>query len=142
MASESLFDKAAKLVVESQIGSFSLIQRRLRISYDRAKDLMDKLEEAGIVGPLPPGKLRAVLIKTAEELQSLKSKRFLVRKPIPQDVMDAVWNRDMGKCVICGSQEKLEFDHIIPFSKGGSNTYRNIQILCEKCNIEKSNNIG
>ncbi|MEI6823714.1 MAG: HNH endonuclease [Bacteroidota bacterium] len=56
--------------------------------------------------------------------------------------MDKVWNRDGGKCVKCGSQENLEFDHIIPFSKGGSSTYRNIQILCKKCNIEKSNKIG
>lgn len=53
-----------------------------------------------------------------------------------------VWNRDGGKCVKCGSPEKLEFDHIIPFSKGGSNGYRNIQLLCENCNRAKSNNIG
>jgi ribosomal protein S25 len=64
------------------------------------------------------------------------------RETITQDVMDKVWNRDGGKCVICGSQEKLEFDHIIPFSKGGANTYRNIQLLCESCNRKKSDKIG
>jgi 5-methylcytosine-specific restriction endonuclease McrA len=64
------------------------------------------------------------------------------RERIPQDVMDSVWNRDSGKCVKCGGQESLEFDHIIPFSKGGANTYRNLQILCKKCNLEKSNKIG
>ena len=63
-------------------------------------------------------------------------------RKISQTVKDKVWNRDQGKCVECGSNEKLEFDHIIPFSKGGANTYRNIQLLCEKCNREKSNNIG
>ena len=61
---------------------------------------------------------------------------------ITQAVMDKVWNRDGGKCVECGSNEKLEFDHIIPFSKGGANTYRNIQLLCEKCNRSKSDKIG
>lgn len=61
---------------------------------------------------------------------------------ISQEVKDLVWNRDKGVCTNCGSNEKLEFDHIIPFSKGGSNTYRNIQLLCEKCNREKSNSIG
>ena len=61
---------------------------------------------------------------------------------ISQEVRDKVWNRDGGKCVDCGSNENLEFDHIIPHSKGGANTYRNIQLLCEKCNRSKSDNIG
>lgn len=61
---------------------------------------------------------------------------------ISTEVQDAVWNRDGGKCVSCGSKENLEFDHIIPFSKGGSNTKRNIQLLCESCNRSKSDNIG
>lgn len=61
---------------------------------------------------------------------------------ISQSVKDKVWNRDGGKCVQCGSNQKLEFDHIIPHSKGGANTYRNIQLLCESCNREKSAKIG
>ena len=61
---------------------------------------------------------------------------------ITQDVMDRVWRRDEGKCVECGSNENLEFDHIIPFSKGGANTYRNIQLLCEPCNRKKLDKIG
>ncbi len=64
------------------------------------------------------------------------------REPIPQDIMDKVWNRDGGKCVKCGSKENLEFDHIIPFSKGGATTYRNLQLLCKKCNLKKLDNIG
>ena len=63
-------------------------------------------------------------------------------RTISQEVKDRVWNRDGGKCVECGSNENLEFDHIIPFSKGGANTYRNIQLLCEPCNRNKSAKIG
>lgn len=63
------------------------------------------------------------------------------REPIPEDVRFAVWRRDGGKCVKCGSNNNLEFDHVIPVSKGGSNTERNIQLLCEKCNREKSDKI-
>lgn len=62
-------------------------------------------------------------------------------RTIPKHVQREVWRRDMGRCVECGSQERLEFDHIIPFSKGGSNTARNIQLLCEKCNRSKYNKI-
>jgi tetratricopeptide (TPR) repeat protein len=60
------------------------------------------------------------------------------RTTIPEDVRHAVWRRDEGRCVQCGSQEKLEFDHIIPVSRGGSNTERNLQLLCEPCNRAKS----
>ncbi len=63
------------------------------------------------------------------------------REPIPEDVKFEVWRRDGGKCVICGSQKNLEFDHIIPFSKGGSSTARNLQLLCQDCNRRKSDKI-
>src|SRR5438093_693993 len=59
------------------------------------------------------------------------------REHIPDDIKIIVWQRDGGKCVKCGSQEKLEFDHIIPVARGGSNTARNIQLLCEACNRSK-----
>jgi len=60
---------------------------------------------------------------------------------IPASVRTSVWRRDNAKCVECGAKEKLEYDHIIPLSKGGANTERNIQLLCEKCNRKKGSNI-
>lgn len=63
------------------------------------------------------------------------------RSRIPENVRIEVWRRDGGKCARCGSREKLEYDHIVPISKGGSNTARNIELLCEKHNRSKSNNI-
>lgn len=63
------------------------------------------------------------------------------RSPIPSHVKQAVWMRDKGCCVSCGSKENLEFDHIIPFSKGGNDSIKNLQILCLKCNRGKSNKI-
>lgn|GEM_PF-2861523 len=62
------------------------------------------------------------------------------REPIPKAVQTEVWRRDEGKCTNCGSNENLEFDHIIPLARGGSNTARNIQLLCEKCNRAKHAN--
>ena len=64
------------------------------------------------------------------------------RRRLSQKVKDDVWNRDGGKCVECDSNENLEFDHIIPHSKGGADTYRNIQLLCQDCNRTKSAKIG
>ncbi len=64
------------------------------------------------------------------------------RPPIPRDVVDAVYRRDGARCVYCGSTENLQLDHIIPFSKGGATSLENLQLLCQKCNLEKSNKIG
>lgn len=63
------------------------------------------------------------------------------RKPIPESVKHEVWRRDNGKCVQCGSNENIEFDHIIPFSKGGADTARNLQLLCQSCNRKKTDKI-
>lgn len=220
---DSLFEDAARLIVQNQIGSTSLLQRRMKLGYNRAGRLMDQLEVAGIVGSAQGSMVRDVMIKTEAELQFFLDKgihpylkdlyqinlqkfydthkneienrkkelfqmnkeeilknekdqirqellekerkrklqrevlRELIeegaisnqvtdqdgnREPIPQDVMDKVWNRDGGKCVKCGSQKNLEFDHLIPVSKGGATTYRNLQLLCKECNVEKSNKIG
>ncbi len=60
---------------------------------------------------------------------------------VPEHVRSEVYARDAGACVICGAREYLEFDHIIPRSKGGANTVNNLQLLCRKCNSQKSDRI-
>lgn len=65
---DSLFEDAAKLIVHNQIGSTSLLQRRMKLGYNRAGRLMDQLEIAGIVGPSQGSKPRDVLIKTEADL--------------------------------------------------------------------------
>lgn len=66
---DPLFDDAARLIVSSQMGSTSLLQRRMKLGYNRAGRLMDQLEAAGIVGANQGSKARDVLIKTDAELQ-------------------------------------------------------------------------
>ncbi|MEE9463562.1 MAG: DNA translocase FtsK 4TM domain-containing protein [Bacteroidales bacterium] len=73
---DDLFEKAARLVVEFQQGSTSLIQRKFSIGYNRAGRIIDQLESVGIVGPYEGSKARQVLIK---DLLSLE--RFLDNDP-------------------------------------------------------------
>lgn len=77
-----------------------------------------------------------------------KANQTLVCKPdlnlnrhIPRDVRQRVWQRYGGKCVECGADQYLEFDHIVPVAKGGSNSDNNVQLLCRGCNSTKSAHI-
>lgn len=76
-----------------------------------------------------------------EALENVEQTDRARRERVPDSVRLFVWQRDQGKCVKCGSAEKLEFDHIIPVIKGGSNTERNVQLLCEQCNRAKGASI-
>ena len=61
---------------------------------------------------------------------------------IPTSVKREVWKRDGGKCAQCGSVKNLHFDHIIPWSRGGSSTrVENVQLLCAAHNLSKSDDI-
>lgn len=104
-----------------------IINERILLEIDYLLDVLRILVEPEFV-PL-------VTQETTKE-ETEQPNRF-----IPTQVKISVWRRDCGRCVECGSKERLEYDHIIPVSKGGSNTDRNIQLLCEKCNRKKSASI-
>lgn len=64
------------------------------------------------------------------------------QRMIPSRIKQDVWKRDEGKCVICGDQKNLHFDHEIPFAKGGSSLVaENVRLLCAKHNLAKSDKI-
>lgn len=64
---------------------------------------------------------------------------FSQSRYISETTKKIVYARDTGKCQCCGSSVDLEYDHIIPYSCGGSSDASNIQLLCQKCNRSKSN---
>ena len=76
---DELFWEAAKIVVISQKGSASHLQRKLRIGYTRAASIIDQLEMMGIVGPFEGSKAREVYVETLEELDRIR-KEFEARK--------------------------------------------------------------
>jgi hypothetical protein len=88
--------------------------------------------------------LNTIIKKLKQELTSSSKPSASInpREHIPDEIKVFVWQRDQGRCVRCGSKERLEYDHIIPIAKGGSNTARNIQLLCEKCNRSKGAKIA
>jgi len=63
------------------------------------------------------------------------------RTRIPEPVRSEVWRRDGGQCAKCGSKHNLQFDHIIPVSRGGANSVANIQLLCLACNAAKGDRV-
>ena len=63
------------------------------------------------------------------------------REPIPEEIRRFVFRRDGGRCQNCGSAELLQYDHVIPFSLGGSSEPENLQLLCAPCNKAKSGRI-
>lgn len=97
---------------------------------------------------LPADDVKALVLQRERRLQQkLQTARSLMRAeeagrptrtPIPSDVRRAVFERDGGRCVECGSNFDLQYDHILPVARGGATTVENLQLLCADCNRRKS----
>ncbi|HRQ89415.1 MAG TPA: HNH endonuclease [Bacteroidia bacterium] len=85
--------------------------------WDEALELLEPIEFLTAAAPLP-----------YEQTE---------RSPIPEAVRSEVWRRDKGCCVECGIKQNLQFDHIIPVSRGGATSVQNLQLLCRTCNQRK-----
>src|SRR5450759_845323 len=120
------------------------------VDYIRASSLNDSLSDSDVKSETKQEQLSEVAGKlltsgTVEFInpasmpraEPMKSRR----EAIPRLIQREVWQRDGGICVECSTRERLCFDHIVPFSKGGGNSVRNLQLLCESCNLSKNNRI-
>ncbi len=130
------------------IGCGEIICRVKKIPAELKQETIDELERAEIKRNVYLKERKKMIERETLDELIAEGKVFNVitkkdgnRMAIPQDVASAVWNRDGGRCCMCGSKTNLEFDHIIPLSKGGATTFRNLQLLCRNCNIKKSDNI-
>ena len=59
-------------------------------------------------------------------------------EPIPEDVKRLVYERDLGRCAACRSDELIQYDHVVPWSMGGGNEPHNIRLLCAGCNRRRA----
>lgn len=88
-------------------------------------------------------KMFKFFLHPTDEVRSVTDKKeYKHERMIPTTVKVEVWKRDRGQCVTCTATTGLHYDHILPFSKGGrSDDSKNIQILCARHNLEKSDKI-
>lgn len=87
-------------------------------------------------------KFKLAAVEGEEDFSQPVPSKAKPRRVIPTRVKLEVWKRDGGKCAVCGATDALHFDHIIPYSKGGSSdTSENVQLLCGRHNIEKRDRI-
>lgn len=87
-------------------------------------------------------RFRLIAIEGDEDFSIPALTNFDRRRIIPSSVKLQVWQRDKGRCTECGATDELHFDHILPFSKGGTSlTAENVQLLCARHNLAKSSKI-
>ena len=110
---EFYWDEEGFTLEEAQLEVWDLKRRRDR-KYDRLRKVRERGEETEVAR----------------------------REQIPEEVRDFVWTRDEGRCARCGAEDDLQFDHVIPVSKGGGSSADNLQILCGECNRKKGASIG
>lgn len=80
------------------------------------------------------------LVNKIDRLRQISSNRLQInRKQVSDHVLAFVLQRDLNKCVLCGDDSNLQFDHILPVSKGGNNEPENLRILCQRCNQSRGN---
>lgn len=107
-------------------------------SYNGRFELLDSWTETIRARRVCKFKLRVLIGAPDEWDLSFPESADEQRKVIPSAIKLLVWKRDKGACVLCGSNVNLHFDHILPYSKGGtSDSAENIQILCMKHNLRK-----
>jgi hypothetical protein len=96
-------------------------------------------------GDYGPEDLRALLTMVEREDEQGFEWELGLRtaEPIPEDVKQLVFERDRGRCLACGSDELIQYDHVVPSSMGGENEPENIRLLCAGCiRPQRSDRLG
>jgi hypothetical protein len=109
-------------------------------SFNGIFQLMDVYEKKEIKRSV----FKFILILTDKTIQEFELETEIKEhaRMIPSHVKVEVWSRDKGKCTECGSSDHLHFDHIVPYTKGGTSlSAENIQLLCARHNLQKSDKI-
>lgn len=118
-----------------------------RYAAQRWAELLDEhthfsLSASAIVPPtVALGEMVEEAESTARSLMRAEETGRPTRVGIPTEIRRAVFERDGGRCVECGSNFDLQYDHVLPVSRGGATTVQNLQLLCADCNSRKSDSL-
>ncbi len=144
LTQNGLFYEAAKRTAEENVPP-----ERVRVyekikkgiwSYNGVFHLMDAWLESDEYRKV--FKFKLVAVEGDEDFSVPVRKNMPHRRIIPTAIKVAVWNRDRGQCVECGSTDDLHFDHILPYAKGGTSMrVDNVQLLCARHNLQKSDRL-
>lgn len=143
LTQNGLFHKAA-LRFKTEQGEAELVKVYEKIrsgiwAYNGIFKLVDAWQEASNKRKVFKFKLQ---IADDAEISNAQASELDRNRLIPASVKIEVWLRDKGRCVTCGSTNNLHFDHVIPYSKGGSSLVaENIQIMCARHNLAKRDRI-
>jgi 5-methylcytosine-specific restriction endonuclease McrA len=80
-------------------------------------------------------------LQSAHSLMRAEENGRPTRTHISEELRRAVFERDGGRCVECGGNFNIQYDHILPVAHGGATTLENLQLLCADCNRRKSDSI-
>lgn len=87
-------------------------------------------------------KFKLIAVEGEDDFEQPARRNAERRRVIPTAVKLEVWRRDGGKCSMCGATDELHFDHVLPYSKGGTSlTAANVQLLCARHNLAKRDRI-
>jgi hypothetical protein len=117
---------------EGHLPAASAVAFRLRLTTDQATAVLAALLAADFLEESSEEGRPTTTSAEVAEINGYASSRH-----IPDSVKQAVFARDEGKCRHCGCSDKIEYDHIIPVSRGGGSDVDNIQLLCRPCNRRK-----
>lgn len=131
------YEKRLKEMPLKVLKKHDIINREGNLVYLNVKKL--SFEQKSQLKMLCEKSLREFIVKKGLGIWDY---RLLDTDPIPDSLRYRVLKESDGRCALCGTTKKdrpLDVDHIKPKSKGGKNTYENLQVLCSKCNRSKGN---
>lgn len=152
-AERILFEMAPEALPAERVRPVSPTHTEIRIVV--SQDLKEKIDELLALHShsnpeMSIGKLFEFLVNkevqrntaTAPEPQPTVIKQIPQARRVPARLRQAVWQRDDGRCTICGSRYKVQIDHIIPWALGGTTSLENLRLLCQAHNLHEARRLG